>query len=168
MDEEDILLDLPGESTDESTTGDVSVVDDILLGVSDMLTDYLATPETPEDDIQAPQVVIVQAPESPVPVEGETTETETEDIWVYDDDYGIQAYALNPITGASGLKGVLLDVLGDYDAIVVEYRYQNNNSSTYSYVREIQPDFPWLCSAAIFLALLWSIFAIGGRMICRK
>lgn len=92
----------------------------------------------------------------------------TDEIMTLDEDYGIQVTAVNPITSASGLKGVLLDVLGDYDAIVVEYRYLNNNSTSYSYVREIQPDYPWLCSAGIFLALLWSIFTVGGRMICRK
>lgn len=88
--------------------------------------------------------------------------------WLYDEEYGVEVYGLNPVTDASGLKGVLLDILGDYDAIVVEHRYLNSNGTSYSYVREIQPDFPWLCSAAIFLALLWSVFAIGGRMICRK
>lgn len=91
-----------------------------------------------------------------------------EEVMTLDEDYGIQVTAVNPITSASGLKGVLLDVLGDYDAIVVEYRYQNSSSSSYQYVREIQPDYPWLCSAGIFLALLWSVFTIGGRLICRK
>lgn len=102
---------------------------------------------------------------SQAPVE---TVAELEDFFVYDEEYGVQVYALNPITSATGLKGVLLDVLGDYDAIVVEYRYQTTTSGNYNYVREIQPDFPWLCSAGIFLALLWSVFSIGGRLICRK
>lgn len=156
--------DLPDETTS-------SLVDDILSGVSDILSGALADPELSEDEVSVsppPQVVVIQNETVTSPFEGEEVLDEDSDTLVYDDEYGIQAYALNPITSASGLKGVLLDVLGDYDAIVVEYRYQNNNSSTYSYVREIQPDFPWLCSAGIFLALLWSVFTIGGRLICRK
>lgn len=90
-----------------------------------------------------------------------------DDDYVYDEDYGLVVYATNPVTSATGLKGVLLDVLGNYDAIVVEHRY-TTSSGSYNYVREIQPDYPWLCSAALFVALLWSVFAIGGRIICRK
>lgn len=93
--------------------------------------------------------------------------SQSDDVWVYDDDYGIQTYALNPITSSDGLKGVLLDVLGPYDAVVVEYRYQAT-SGNYQYVREIQYDWPWLGSLAVFLVLLWSVFRIAGGFICRK
>lgn len=89
-------------------------------------------------------------------------------VWVYDSDYGIQTYALNPIESADGLKGVLLDVLGPYDAVVVEYRYQTSTTGNYQYVREIQYDWPWLGSLAVFLVLLWSVFRIAGGFICKR
>lgn len=92
----------------------------------------------------------------------------SDDVWVYDSDYGVQTYALNPIESSDGLKGVLLDVLGPYDAVVVEYRYQTTTSGNYQYVREIQYDWPWLGSLAVFLVLLWSVFRIAGGFICRK
>ena len=78
----------------------------------------------------------------------------------------VNVYALNPITPASttGLKSVLLSLIGDYDAIVVEYQYQNPNNSYYNYLREIQPDYCWLCSAAIFLVIVYSIFRLGGAL----
>lgn len=152
---------------DSTSTGPLEDVNDILGSVSDIVSGVLGDSETPdleETPTQSNTVVIIQpeATEAPPP------EGEDQDTWVYDYEYGVQVYATNPITSGTGLKGVLLDVLGPYDAIVVEHRYQNPNSSSYSYVREIQPDFPWLCSAAVFLALLWSVFAIGGRLICRK
>lgn len=92
----------------------------------------------------------------------------SQDFWVYDEDYGLQVYAMNPVTSADGLKGVMLDVLGSYDAVVVEYRYQNPNSSSYSYVREIQPDYPWLISAAVFIVVLYCCIRLGAALLCKK
>lgn len=78
----------------------------------------------------------------------------------------INVYALNPITPQSttGLKSVLLSLIGDYDAIVVEYQYKNLSSSNYNYLREIQPDYCWLSSAAIFLVIVYSTFRLGGAL----
>lgn len=82
----------------------------------------------------------------------------------------IVVYALDPVTAAntSGLKSVMLDILGPYENIVTEYRYQNYNASTYSYLREITPDYPWFGSLAVFLVLLFSVFRIGGSMLWKK
>lgn len=161
-------VDLVIEPADQGSAADpASAVGDLLDGVSDFVSGVLDGSESPDVEDPAPSsntVVIIQ-PETPAQT---ATEEEDRDVWEYDFDYGVQVYSTNPITSGTGLKGVLIDVLGPYDAIVVEHRYQNSNSSNYSYVREIQPDYPWLCSAAVFLALLWSVFAIGGRIICRK
>lgn len=77
----------------------------------------------------------------------------------------ISVYSVSPITpdDSSGLKAILLDILGDYDSIVVEYEYQNSNGY-YNYLREIQPDYVWLCSAAIFLVIIYSVFRLGGAL----
>lgn len=82
----------------------------------------------------------------------------------------IVTYALDPITAddTSGLKSVLLDILGPYENIVTEYRYQNYNQSQYSYLREITPDYPWFGSLAVFLLLLFSVFRIGGNLLWKK
>lgn len=82
---------------------------------------------------------------------------------------GTSVYALNPITSsdASGLKAVLLDVIGPYDAIVVEHAYENTNGYT-SYVREIQYDFPWLCSCGLFVVVLFCVLRGGLAYLCRK
>ena len=90
------------------------------------------------------------------------------DAWIYDEGYGIQTYTLNPVTSASGLKGVMLDVLGSYDAIVVEHRYQNSSSGSYSYVRDIQPDYPWIASVVVFVVVLYCCIRLGAALLCRK
>lgn len=80
----------------------------------------------------------------------------------------VSAQALDPVTpsNSNGLKSVLLNVIGDYSAIVVEYRYTNTNG-TYNYVREVQPDYVWLCSAGLFALLLYCCFRLGGGWLCR-
>lgn len=78
---------------------------------------------------------------------------------------GIETFALSPITGGSstGLKKILLDLIGDYDTIVTQYKYQQGNNSYYTYVNDISPDYPWLCSAALFIALILSVFSVLKR-----
>lgn len=82
---------------------------------------------------------------------------------------GTSVYALSPVTSAdaTGLKAVLLDFLGSYDAIVVEHEYENNNGYT-SYVREIQYDWPWLASAALLLVLMFCFIRGGFSVLCRS
>lgn len=78
--------------------------------------------------------------------------------------------SVSPVTPSdtSGLKAALLSVLGDYDPVIVEYRYQNINNTSYSYLREIQPDYVWLCSAAILLVVLFCIFKLGGAALSKR
>lgn len=82
----------------------------------------------------------------------------------------IVTYALDPITSANttGLKSVLLGIIGPYENIVTEYRYMNSNNQYYSYLREITPDYPWFGSLAVFLVLLFSVFRIGGNLLWKK
>lgn len=76
---------------------------------------------------------------------------------------GIETFALSPITSSTGLKGILLDILGPYDNIVTQYQYRQNTSTNYSYVNEVTPDYPWIASAALFIALVISIFGLLKR-----
>lgn len=79
----------------------------------------------------------------------------------------ISLMSVAPITpeDSSGLKAVLLSVLGDYDPIVVEYKYQNTNQTSYQYLREVMPDYPW-CASFLMLALfVYCIFRLGGALI---
>lgn len=82
---------------------------------------------------------------------------------------GTTVYALDPVTpsDATGLKAVLLEFLGEWDSIVVEHAYESTNGYT-NYVREIQLDYPWLCSAGILAIMLFCLFRLGGSILCRK
>lgn len=83
---------------------------------------------------------------------------------------GVTVMSLSPVTPSdtNGFKAVLLELLGDYDPIIVEYEYQNSNSSYMSYLREVQPDYVWLCSAAILLVVIYCLFRLGGAILCRR
>lgn len=65
----------------------------------------------------------------------------------------------------TGLKAVLLEFLGEYDPVVVEYRYTNGQN--YQYLREIQPDYVWLCSCALLIVIVYCVFKAGGALICQ-
>lgn len=79
---------------------------------------------------------------------------------------GVQLLSVNPVqpSDTSGLKKVLLELIGDYDAVVVEYSYENTQGYT-SYVREIQPDYVWLVSAGLFTLVIYCIFRLGGALL---
>lgn len=68
---------------------------------------------------------------------------------------------------AGTLKSILVKLIGPYNPVVVEYRYQNYNQSTYSYVREIQPDYVWFFSAGLFALLVFCTFRLGGGLLRR-
>lgn len=83
---------------------------------------------------------------------------------------GISLMSVSPITPSdtTGLKAVLLDLLGSYDPVIVEYRYQNYNQSTYSYLREVQPDYVWMGSFLLLCLFVYCIFKLGGGLLCNR
>lgn len=82
---------------------------------------------------------------------------------------GSTVYALNPVSpsDSNGLKAIMLSLIGDWDSIVVEHQYESSQGYT-NYVREIQLDYPWLCSCAIFLVVLFCILRGGFAVLCRQ
>lgn len=67
----------------------------------------------------------------------------------------------------SGLKAVLLSILGDYETVVTDYEYRNNNNTYYSHSISIERDYAWLCACGVFALLLYCTFrSIGG--ICAR
>lgn len=78
----------------------------------------------------------------------------------------ISLASVSPITPSSttGLKAALLGILGNYDPVVVEYQYSSGNGYT-NYLREIQPDYVWLCSAALLALVIFCLFKLGGGLI---
>lgn len=95
-----------------------------------------------------------------------------DDFFAAEDDYSVEVYAVQtspntPVESSSGLKGILLQLFGPYAPTVTQFRYQSNTSTNYTYVNDISPDFPWLCSAAIFAIVLYCTFKLGGTLFCK-
>lgn len=88
------------------------------------------------------------------------------------DEYAVSMYAVQsgpntPVTSADGLKGILLDLFGSYNPTITQLRYEANNGY-YTYVNDISPDFPWLCSAGIFALIIFCLFRMGGSLLCKQ
>lgn len=69
-------------------------------------------------------------------------------------------------SGSSGLKGVLIDFVGEWEPVVVEHAYQASDGSL-TYVHETQPDYPWLCSAGLLCLMIFCLFRLGGSILCK-
>lgn len=71
-----------------------------------------------------------------------------------------------PVTPSdtSGFKAVLLGLLGDYDPVIVEYQFQSSQGYN-NYLREVQPDYVWLCSFALLALMIFCIFRLGGALL---
>lgn len=163
------------ETTETSTSGlepipDKTNTDDILLnniltGIQNDISSLESNVSSLNDTVStlSTDVSTLQASQA------ESTDTTEEVNPNLSDDLtlvGINTYSLNPITPSetTGLKSVILSLIGDYDAVVVEYAYQNNNGYT-SYIREVQPDYVFLCSCGIFVVIIYCTFRIGGALL---
>lgn len=67
----------------------------------------------------------------------------------------------------SGFKAVLLQILGDYETVVTDYEYRNNNNTYMSHSINIEQDYAWLCSAGILALLIYCTFRSMGGILCR-
>lgn len=78
----------------------------------------------------------------------------------------ISVTSVSPIkpSDTTGLKSALLGVLGNYDPVIVEYEYSDRSGYT-SYLREVQPDYVWLCSCALLALVIYCLFRLGGALI---
>lgn len=78
----------------------------------------------------------------------------------------ISVISVSPIepSDASGLKAALLGVLGSYDPVIVEYQYSGSNGYT-NYLREVQPDYVWICSFALLALVIFCLFRLGGALL---
>lgn len=68
---------------------------------------------------------------------------------------------------SSGLKSILLSLFGDYETVVTDYEYRNNNNTYMSHSIDIQPDYMWIASAATFGVVVWCVFRGVVAILCR-
>lgn len=78
----------------------------------------------------------------------------------------ISVTSVSPVqpSDTSGLKSALLGVLGNYDPVIVEYQYSDGDGRS-RFLREVQPDYVWLCSCALLALVIYCLFRLGGALI---
>lgn len=157
---------VPAESEDntvvEFTEPENEYLNMVLEGMQTDIDTLNEKVEVLEDDVSA---INESNSVSDSPVEDVTTEEPEEINPETDMPVNISLMSVAPITpeDTSGLKAVLLSVIGDYDPVIVEYEYQNSNNYS-SYLREVLPDYPWCASFFMLALFVYCIFRLGGAL----
>lgn len=68
---------------------------------------------------------------------------------------------------STGFKAVMLTILGDYETVVTDYEYRNANSQYNSHSINIERDWSWICSSAIFGLVVFCFFRFIGGLFAR-
>lgn len=68
---------------------------------------------------------------------------------------------------SNGFKAVLLNLLGDYETVVTDYEYRNNNNTYNSHSIQIERDYAWICSACVLGLVLFCVFRLIGGLLVR-
>lgn len=162
-------VELDGSSFNEQTNEDVSKIEEIVEEVH---------PESAVADVSGHEVSSgssdseVSSGGNPIYVLADSASSgganygDLTDIPVGASIDNITVTSVSPIkpSDTTGLKSALLGVLGNYDPVIVEYQYSDGNGYT-SYLREVQPDYVWLCSCALLSLVIYCLFRLGGALI---
>lgn len=162
-----VLADFEGVSSDENEMP-LEKVDTVVSSVPDLVDAATSEATTgksvPEVSPGGNTVYVLTQPASEVDDDVSLTPVSIDgpDVTITD----ISLASVSPITpsSTSGLKSALLGILGNYDPVIVEYQYASGNGYT-NYLREIQPDYVWLCSAALLALVIYCLFKLGGGLI---
>lgn len=65
----------------------------------------------------------------------------------------------------SGLKSIMLSLLGDYETVITDYTY--NNGSYTSHSISIERDWSWIMSAALFIVVVFCTFISVSTILSR-
>lgn len=137
--------------------------------------------ETEDSSMAAPAPVVVQGASADdlaaalaeavagFMYQGELEEVSAISVPLQDADSGISPlFDLDDgqtIESSGTLKSILVELIGPYNPVIVQYRYQTSTSGNYSYLREIQPDYVWWASAGLFALLIYCTFRLGGALL---
>lgn len=58
----------------------------------------------------------------------------------------------------SGLKSVMLDIIGDYETVITDYTYSNGSYTSHSI--DVQPDYVWITCLGLFAMCIWCTLKI--------
>lgn len=143
-------------------------VDSIVDSVSDLVDSSSAAASSGETPAEVSPggntVYVLTQPDSEVDNDATVTPVSIDDPGVTITNISLASVAPVTPSSTSGLKAALLGILGNYDPVIVEYQYSSGNGYT-NYLREIQPDYVWLCSAALLALVIYCLFKLGGGLI---
>ena len=74
-------------------------------------------------------------------------------------------------SNTSGFHAVVLGLLGDYNPIAVTtaYQYPSGTGFQTRYQVDVEPDWSWICTAALFVVIIFCLFRlIGGLFSCKR
>lgn len=163
-----VFADLEGVTDDAETQAPLQEVDSLVDDVSSLVDATVSADSSvesvPEVSPGGNTVYVLTQPDSEVDDDVPVSAVSIDDPSVIITD--ISLASLSPITPSSttGLKAALLGILGNYDPVIVEYQYSGGNGYT-NYLREVQPDYVWLCSAALLALVIYCLFKLGGGLI---
>lgn len=155
-----------GGLDEDFTVGET--VDSVVDSVSDLVDS--ATSETaPGESVSQVSpggntVYVLTHPDSEVVRDVIPTPVSIDDPGVTITDISLSSVAPVTPSSTSGFKAALLGILGNYDPVIVEYQYQSSQGYN-NYLREVQPDYVWLCSAALLALVIYCLFKLGGGLI---
>lgn len=126
--------------------------------------------ESIPDDISSPASVVVDITQllnsrDSEPDPDFVQQVEVQDLQLVGMEQSIQKVSAND---ATGFKAVLLTVLGDYETVVTDYEYRNNNNTYMSHSIAIEQDYAWICSAGMLAIITYCTFRIIGGMLCKR
>ena len=143
-------------------------VDSVVDSVSDLVVSSSAASSSGESSAEVSPggntFYVLTQPHSEVDNDASVTPVSIDDPSVTITNISLASVAPVTPSSTSGLKAALLGILGNYDPVVVEYQYSSGNGYT-NYLREIQPDYVWLCSAALLALVIYCLFKLGGGLI---
>ena len=161
-------FDSVGVISDVETPALPETVDSVVDSVSDLVNS--ATSETAPGEAVSKvssggnTVYVLTQPDSEVDRDVAATPVSIDDPGVTITDISLASVAPVTPSSTSGLKAALLGILGNYDPVIVEYQYQSSQGYN-NYLREVQPDYVWLCSAALLALVIYCLFKLGGGLI---
>lgn len=143
-------------------------VDSVVSAVSDLVDSSSAAVSSGESPSEVSPggntVYVLTQPDSEVDDDVSVTPVSIDDPGVTITNISLASVAPVTPSSTSGLKAALLGILGNYDPVIVEYQYSSGNGYT-NYLREVQPDYVWLCSAALLALVIYCLFKLGGGLI---
>ena len=158
---EDVISDVETPALPETVDSVVDSVSDLV----DSATSETAPGESvPEVSPGGNTVYVLTQPDSEVDYDDTPAPVSIDDPGVTITDISLSSVAPVTPSSTSGLKAALLGILGNYDPVIIEYQYSSGNGYT-NYLREVQPDYVWLCSAALLALVIFCLFKLGGGLL---